>query len=80
MAGHLNIGDDARIGAKAGLMQDVPAGAQVMGIPAMEGGAFFRMVAHMRKLPETAKRIRKLERELEDLKRRIANGDEDDQS
>src|SRR6185436_11072906 len=36
VAGHLTIGDGARVGAKSAVLQDVPAGATVLGIPAAE--------------------------------------------
>ncbi|MBV9252116.1 MAG: UDP-3-O-(3-hydroxymyristoyl)glucosamine N-acyltransferase [Acetobacteraceae bacterium] len=50
LAGHLHIGEKARIGAQAGVMADVPAGADVVGSPAQPVRAFFREVAVLRKL------------------------------
>ena len=50
MSGHLHIGRQARIGAQAGIMADVPAGAEVVGSPAMPAREFFRQVATLRRL------------------------------
>jgi UDP-3-O-[3-hydroxymyristoyl] glucosamine N-acyltransferase len=61
-AGHLTIGDSARIGAKSAVLQDVPAGASVIGIPAAEQGAMKRAFALFPRLPELFQRLRALER------------------
>ena len=50
LIGHLRIGAKARIGAQSGVMRDVPAGADVLGAPAMPVREFFRNVAVLRKL------------------------------
>ena len=50
LTGHLHIGRKARIGAQAGVMADVPAGADVLGSPAQPVRAFFREVAALRRL------------------------------
>ncbi len=50
MAGHLRIGRGARIGAQAGVMADLPPGAEVVGSPAQPARAFFRQVALLRRL------------------------------
>lgn len=47
---HLTVGDGARIGAQAGVMRDVPAGASVVGSPAVDAREAFRQVAALRKL------------------------------
>jgi UDP-3-O-[3-hydroxymyristoyl] glucosamine N-acyltransferase len=49
-AGHLHIGAGARIAAQAGLMTDVPAGAEFAGSPAAPARAYFRQIATLRKL------------------------------
>jgi UDP-3-O-[3-hydroxymyristoyl] glucosamine N-acyltransferase len=61
-AGHLTIGDGARVGAKSAVLQDVPAGAHVIGIPAAEQGAMKRAFALIPRLPELFQRLRALER------------------
>lgn len=50
LTGHLRIGRGARIGAQAGVISDVPAGAEVVGSPAQPRRAFFREVALLRRL------------------------------
>jgi len=53
LTGHLHIGRKARIGAQAGVMADVPAGADVVGSPSMPVREFFRQVAVLRRLART---------------------------
>ncbi|MCX5613893.1 UDP-3-O-(3-hydroxymyristoyl)glucosamine N-acyltransferase [Bombella saccharophila] len=50
LIGHIHIGRKARIGAQCGVMNDVDAGADVIGSPAMPFREFFRNVATLRKL------------------------------
>ena len=45
MAGHLRIGQGAEIGAQAGIISDVDAGAKVLGSPAQPIRDFFRQIA-----------------------------------
>ncbi len=52
--GHLRIGRRARIGAQAGVMADVPSGADVVGSPAQPVREFFRHVAVLRRLVREA--------------------------
>jgi UDP-3-O-[3-hydroxymyristoyl] glucosamine N-acyltransferase len=54
LAGHLRIGRRARIGAQAGVMSDVPAGADVVGSPAQPVREFFRHIAELRRLVREA--------------------------
>lgn len=60
IAGHLRIGKGARVGAQAGIMRDVPAGAEVMGSPGVPVRQFMRQFAWLtraalKKVPEEAK-------------------------
>ncbi len=50
VAGHLRIGRGARIAAQSGLMKDVPAGAEMMGSPAVPLKDYFRQVATLSQL------------------------------
>ena len=50
IAGHLRLGMAAQIGAKSGVMTDVPAGAKYLGAPAKPARQFFREVAAVAKL------------------------------
>lgn len=49
-AGHLNIGTGAQIAAQSGLMEDVPAGAVLMGSPAVPHKEYMRQVIAVRQL------------------------------
>jgi UDP-3-O-[3-hydroxymyristoyl] glucosamine N-acyltransferase len=53
-AGHLRIGRRARIGAQAGVISDVPEGADVVGSPAQPAREFFRHIAVLRRLAREA--------------------------
>ncbi|MCR4438406.1 MAG: UDP-3-O-(3-hydroxymyristoyl)glucosamine N-acyltransferase [bacterium] len=66
--GHLTIGDDATIGAQAGVAKDVPAGMFVIGYPAREMASYHRSLAALARLPELIKKVRQLEKELEELR------------
>jgi UDP-3-O-[3-hydroxymyristoyl] glucosamine N-acyltransferase len=50
MAGHLQIGRGAQIGAQAGVISDVPSGGAVIGSPAQPRREFFRQVATLRRM------------------------------
>lgn len=50
LADHVTIGTGAQIGARSGVMRDVPPGGQVLGLPAMPIKQFFRQVAALNKL------------------------------
>ena len=50
IAGHLRVGQGARIGAQAGVMSDVTSGAALVGSPAQPRHEFFRQVAVLRRL------------------------------
>jgi UDP-3-O-[3-hydroxymyristoyl] glucosamine N-acyltransferase len=50
VAGHIRIGRGARIAAKSGLLRDVPAGAELMGYPAIPIKQFFKQIAYLNKL------------------------------
>jgi UDP-3-O-[3-hydroxymyristoyl] glucosamine N-acyltransferase len=66
-AGHLEIGDGAIIAAKTAVLKDLPPGAFVIGIPAVEHGQWKRMQVSLRKLPELRQDVRKLRSRLERL-------------
>jgi UDP-3-O-[3-hydroxymyristoyl] glucosamine N-acyltransferase len=55
MAGHVRIGRGAQIGAQAGVISDVPAGAMLLGSPAQPRKEFFRQVALLRRMVHPTK-------------------------
>ena len=59
LTGHLHIGRGARLGAQAGVMADVEAGAELVGSPATPVRAFFRQVAALRRLAERGRPARR---------------------
>ena len=50
LAGHLTIGAGAQVGAKSGVMNDIPAGERWFGIPAQAAREQFRLHATLRRL------------------------------
>jgi UDP-3-O-[3-hydroxymyristoyl] glucosamine N-acyltransferase len=71
IADHVTVGDGARIGSQAGVHRDVPAGAGMIGTPAMPGGAGLRALAAIGRLPEILQDVRALGRRLSVLERRL---------
>jgi UDP-3-O-[3-hydroxymyristoyl] glucosamine N-acyltransferase len=67
VAGHLEIGDGATATAQTGIPSSVEAGALVSGYPAIENRAWLKSSAVFAKLPELARRLRELERQVQDL-------------
>jgi UDP-3-O-[3-hydroxymyristoyl] glucosamine N-acyltransferase len=72
-AGHLEVGDKAIITAQSGSSHDIPSGMIMSGSPAFENAGWLRSVAAFPKLPALIRRIRGLEREIEELKGMICS-------
>ncbi|MGD0652068.1 MAG: UDP-3-O-(3-hydroxymyristoyl)glucosamine N-acyltransferase [Verrucomicrobiia bacterium] len=70
VAGHLTIGDKAIIMAQAGVTKDVPAGAIMLGAPAVPHTQFKRTNAAMNRLPELATKLRELEQQIAEMRSR----------
>ena len=64
LSGHLTIGDGAVVGAQAGVTKDVPAGAVVLGSPAIDVRRARKAYSLIDTLPEMRARIVALERAL----------------
>lgn len=60
VAGHCRVGDGAIMTAQSGISHDVEPGAMVSGSPAIDNKQWLRAVSVFNKLPELAKKIRKL--------------------
>jgi len=71
LAGHLTIGDDVIIMAQSGLNKDVPAGALMLGSPAYPHTEAKRIFAAIKHLPDTATRLREIEKLLAELKAKL---------
>jgi UDP-3-O-[3-hydroxymyristoyl] glucosamine N-acyltransferase len=80
IAGHLNIGDGVTIGPQAGVPQDIPAGTTGSGSPFMESKIFMRSMVLAPKVPDLFRRVRELEKELDELKTRLARLSEKDEA
>ncbi len=61
-AGHVTVGDDVQIAAQSGIAGDVDAGRVVAGTPAVEIGVWRRYSVLLRRLPELARRLARLEK------------------
>ncbi|MBI3463116.1 MAG: UDP-3-O-(3-hydroxymyristoyl)glucosamine N-acyltransferase [Planctomycetes bacterium] len=72
---HVNIGSGARIGAKAGVIGDVPAGTQVIGSPATPEWEHKRLVMTLARLPEMRRQLREMQKQLDRLCPRPAAGE-----
>jgi UDP-3-O-[3-hydroxymyristoyl] glucosamine N-acyltransferase len=78
VVGHVRIGDGVRIGAKTGISKDVPAGQEMLGVPAIPIAAARRMLMSLPHLPELRSAVKKLLKEVGELKRRLAARGGDD--
>lgn len=72
VVGHIRIGDRATIGAQAGVTNSIPDGETVLGAPAIPIRDKRRQVAYIMRLPELNDTVRRLEKEVADLRARLA--------
>jgi UDP-3-O-[3-hydroxymyristoyl] glucosamine N-acyltransferase len=70
VAGHVTVGDGAVATAQSGIPNSVEPGAFVSGYPAIENRAWLKAAAVFPRLPELLRRLRELERKVEDVLRR----------
>jgi UDP-3-O-[3-hydroxymyristoyl] glucosamine N-acyltransferase len=64
---HVHIGTGARIGAKAGVHGEIPAGEKYLGVPATPEKEQRTILMSLAKLPQLRKQVRVLQHELERL-------------
>jgi UDP-3-O-[3-hydroxymyristoyl] glucosamine N-acyltransferase len=67
-AGHLSIGDDTFVGAQSGIGKDFEHGARISGSPARDFMTLRRAEAAQMRLPELLKEVKRLRKELDELK------------
>jgi UDP-3-O-[3-hydroxymyristoyl] glucosamine N-acyltransferase len=72
IAGHLKLGNQATVGAKSGVMRDVPDRGTVLGIPAAPDKQAKRQMIAVQHLPEIIRRMRELEKRVEQLSAKSA--------
>ncbi len=68
--GHIHIGANSVYAARSGITNNMPDGFFGAGFPAQPHGEWLRMQANMKQLPELRKKIRQLERQLEEYEKR----------
>lgn len=68
-SGHLTIGNNTTIGARGVAMKDIPENSFVSGFPARPHQEEQKIKASLPRLPELIKKIRKLEKDIENLKK-----------
>jgi UDP-3-O-[3-hydroxymyristoyl] glucosamine N-acyltransferase len=68
LAGHLKIGDNVTLATRTGVMEDIPEKGVYFGAPSSEFSVEMKRIAATRQLPELIKRVRALEKALEELK------------
>jgi UDP-3-O-[3-hydroxymyristoyl] glucosamine N-acyltransferase len=71
VVGHIRIGDGAKVAAQAGVTNDVAAGLDVLGSPAMERAEARRSVMGVARLPQLRSAVKKLAAELGALQRKL---------
>ena len=69
IGGHITVGDDAILYPQSGVPNDVAAGAVLVGTPAFEVSAFWRAIAVFKKLGDIPKRMRGLEKRLDEIEK-----------
>ena len=73
MPDHVKIGNRAILGAKAGIMRDVPDDITVLGIPATPERDQMAKQAACAKLPDVRRQLRDLQRQVDRLTARLAD-------
>ncbi len=62
---NISLGDGVQVAGQSGVGVDQPAGAMVGGSPSMDIATYLKMSLTLPKLPDLARRVRKLEKALE---------------
>ena len=66
-AGHITVGDNNGIGAQSGVPNNVGDGQRLLGSPAINGLAFARQCALLRRLPQLMDDVRALKKKTESM-------------
>jgi UDP-3-O-[3-hydroxymyristoyl] glucosamine N-acyltransferase len=74
IADHVTVGDGAQIGSQAGVHRDAPAGARLIGTPAMPAEQGLRALASIARLPELLRSVRALGRRVAALEAGAGDG------
>lgn len=71
IAGHSKIGDNVNLGAQSGVPGNIKSGSQLIGTPPMELKQYFKASIAQKSLPEMQTELRKLRKEIEELKQQL---------
>jgi UDP-3-O-[3-hydroxymyristoyl] glucosamine N-acyltransferase len=63
---NISLGDGVQVAAQSGVGVDLPPGALVGGSPSMDAATYLKMSLTLPKLPELARRVRRLEKAQEE--------------
>ena len=74
VAGHLKIGPKSVLAAKSAVITDLEGNQQYMGYPAIPASEAKRQIIAVKKLPDLAKRVRELEKQLEERSPKPSDG------
>lgn len=75
IGGHITIGKNSQIGAQSGIISNIKEGSELIGSPAYPVKNFFRSSIIIPKLPDIYKQINAMERELNELKKRMESAE-----
>ena len=75
VVGHIQIGDNVTVGAKAGVSNSIKPGLTVLGQPAVPISDCKRQIAVQMRLPQLKDEIRRLRREVDELKAQLGSND-----
>ncbi|HET98702.1 MAG TPA: UDP-3-O-(3-hydroxymyristoyl)glucosamine N-acyltransferase [Desulfurivibrio alkaliphilus] len=76
IAGHLELADGVMVAGQSGVHNNRPAGAKVAGYPAIDYKKWLRASAAAARLPEMARELRELRRQVEQLAGGATAGDD----
>jgi UDP-3-O-[3-hydroxymyristoyl] glucosamine N-acyltransferase len=70
IAGHISVGDNVKLGGKAGVMTNIPDNSTMIGAPVQDFKDFMRSMAIFRKLPQLSgdvSELKKWMKKMEDV-------------
>ncbi len=76
--GHIEVGDNTIVAARTGVTKSIPAGSTVSGFPAEDHATARRILVGQKLVPELQRRVRALEKQLEEVVREIHGSSTDD--
>jgi UDP-3-O-[3-hydroxymyristoyl] glucosamine N-acyltransferase len=74
IADHLHLGTGSTLGAKAGVMNDIPDGSHQIGVPCQPEKETFRMLLNVSKLPDIIQQLKTLTKQVAELEHRQSAG------